>query len=119
MAIIGYSGSGKTTLLNLLGLLDKPDEDCHPEIRFYENDGKKVETNKLPLADMNKFRRRHFGFIFQEGYISPPETAQKPFVNLVKFLAKFALSDIFPKAGKHSNSIGKKDQENPNLVMIW
>ena len=69
VAIIGYSGSGKTTLLNLLGVLDKPDEDCHPEIYFYENDGKKVQTNALPLAEMNKFRRRHFGFIFQEGYL--------------------------------------------------
>ena len=30
VAIIGYSGSGKTTLLNLLGVLDRPDEDCQP-----------------------------------------------------------------------------------------
>ena len=69
VAIIGYSGSGKTTLLNLLGLLDKPDSHNNSEICFYENNVHKVLTNTIKPTEMNTFRRRNFGFIFQEGYL--------------------------------------------------
>jgi len=69
VAIIGYSGSGKTTLLNILGLLDKPDEDENntPIINFYDN--KNNKTQILAIPNKNKFRRSTYGFVFQEGYL--------------------------------------------------
>ena len=57
LSIIGSSGSGKSTLLHILGALDKPDEGT-------------VSFNGRNLADlssreMNKFRNKKVGFVFQ------------------------------------------------------
>jgi len=67
VAVIGYSGSGKTTLLNILGLIDIPDPNNESEIKFFKNNGISILTKNI--KDMNKFRRRNFGFIFQQGYL--------------------------------------------------
>jgi len=63
VALIGYSGSGKTTLLNILGLIDKPDQANSSEIIMSE------EINFNTLKKLNVFRRKTFGFVFQEGYL--------------------------------------------------
>lgn len=63
IAITGPSGSGKTTLLNLLGTLDRPDEG---KIHF---DGK--ELSRLGRKDLEKFRNRSLGFVFQHHHLLP------------------------------------------------
>jgi ABC-type lipoprotein export system ATPase subunit len=67
VAITGPSGCGKSTLLNLLGALDRPDRG---EVYF------KGE----PLArqrDLDRFRARQVGFVFQSFFLLPTLTARE------------------------------------------
>jgi ABC-type lipoprotein export system ATPase subunit len=61
MAITGPSGSGKSTLLHLLGGLDSP---TSGEVLF--------RSERLGSAiDLDTFRSKHIGFIFQAFYLMP------------------------------------------------
>lgn len=67
VAIVGPSGSGKSTLLNLIGALDRP------------NSGE-VIVNGTPLSqvrDLDSFRGRTIGFIFQSHNLLPTLTARE------------------------------------------
>jgi ABC-type lipoprotein export system ATPase subunit len=65
LAIMGPSGSGKSTLLNLLGALDRP---TSGDIVF---NGKSLSG----LADLDGFRAKTLGFVFQSFYLLPTLTA--------------------------------------------
>lgn len=81
VAIVGASGAGKTTLLQILGTLDKADnnEDTIIEIN---------NTNILKLSEkeLAKFRNNSLGFIFQFHQLLPEFTALEN-VCLPAFLA--------------------------------
>ena len=66
-AIIGSSGSGKSTLLHLCAGLDKPDSGT-VKIR-----GRNITG--MTSDEMNSFRGRHIGFIFQNHSLIPQFTA--------------------------------------------
>ncbi len=57
VAITGESGSGKSTLLNIITGVDNYDEG---EIYYFGN-----ETSYFNNDDMDNFRKKHVGFIFQ------------------------------------------------------
>ena len=57
VAIIGASGSGKSTLLHILGALDRPNEGT---VKF-----RGENLNKLGSRELNKFRNKKVGFVFQ------------------------------------------------------
>ena len=57
VAVVGASGSGKSTLLHILGALDRPNKGV---VIF---DGS--ELNSLKERDLNKFRNKMVGFVFQ------------------------------------------------------
>jgi putative ABC transport system ATP-binding protein len=61
--IVGPSGSGKTTLLQLLGGLDAPTAGT------IEIDGEEVTA--MGEAELDEFRRRKVGFIFQQFHLIP------------------------------------------------
>src|SRR5262245_54033589 len=65
VAIMGPSGSGKSTLLNLLGTLDRP---TSGELYF---EGQPLSK----LRDLDGFRSRKIGFVFQSFYLLPTLTA--------------------------------------------
>jgi putative ABC transport system ATP-binding protein len=65
VAIMGPSGSGKSTLLNLLGALDKP---TSGEVFFL---GEPLSR----LRDLDRFRARRVGFVFQSFHLLPTLTA--------------------------------------------
>jgi putative ABC transport system ATP-binding protein len=67
VAITGPSGCGKSTLLNLLGALDRPDQG---EVFFR---GESI-TKRL---DIDHFRARQIGFIFQSFFLLPSLTARE------------------------------------------
>jgi len=70
VAIVGPSGVGKTTLLQILGALDKPQNDKEFELRV-NNVSLKNNTDK----EVSTFRNRHIGFIFQFHQLLPEFTA--------------------------------------------
>jgi lipoprotein-releasing system ATP-binding protein len=63
IAIIGPSGSGKTTLLNIIGSLDRPDSGS---VYFMNR-----EITAFSTKEVEKFRNRDIGFIFQMHYLLP------------------------------------------------
>jgi len=69
VTIVGPSGAGKTTLLQILGTLDKPQDN---NAKLLVN-----QYNILALKDkeLSKFRNKHIGFIFQFHQLLPEFTA--------------------------------------------
>jgi len=67
VAITGPSGCGKSTLLNVLGALDRPDQG---EVYFR---GEAISKRK----DLDHFRARQIGFIFQSFFLLPSLTARE------------------------------------------
>jgi ABC-type lipoprotein export system ATPase subunit len=63
IAIIGPSGSGKTTLLNIIGSLDRPDSGS---VYFMNR-----EITGFSAKEIEKFRNKDVGFIFQMHYLLP------------------------------------------------
>ena len=66
VTILGKSGSGKTTLLNVIGGLDT------------FNDGKIIYEEeafaKYKMGDIDKYRSKNIGYIFQNYLVMPEET---------------------------------------------
>jgi putative ABC transport system ATP-binding protein len=67
VAITGPSGCGKSTLLNLLGMLDRPDAG---EVYFR---GEALSKRR----DLDHFRARQIGFVFQSFFLIPTLTARE------------------------------------------
>ncbi len=67
IAITGPSGCGKSTLLNMLGLLDRPDSG---EVFFR---GAAISAR----GDIDHFRARQIGFVFQSFFLIPTLTARE------------------------------------------
>jgi ABC-type lipoprotein export system ATPase subunit len=63
IAILGPSGSGKTTLLNIIGSLDHPDSG---KVLF---DDRNIVD--LSDAELDHFRNRQIGFVFQFHHLLP------------------------------------------------
>ncbi|HPR17680.1 MAG TPA: ABC transporter ATP-binding protein [Candidatus Cloacimonadota bacterium] len=76
-AITGDSGSGKSTLLHLLGMLDSPDSG---ELYYFD------ELKKVSDKNINTFRNREIGFVFQFHYLLEDFTAEEN-VAMPMFLA--------------------------------
>jgi putative ABC transport system ATP-binding protein len=67
VAITGPSGCGKSTLLNLLGALDRPDQG---DVYFH---GEALSK----LRNLDHFRAKQIGFVFQSFYLLPTLTARE------------------------------------------
>lgn len=67
VAITGPSGCGKSTLLNMLGALDRPDSG---EVYFQ---GERLSA----CRDLDRFRARQIGFVFQSFFLLPTLTARE------------------------------------------
>ncbi|MBN2699257.1 MAG: ABC transporter ATP-binding protein [Bacteroidales bacterium] len=63
VAILGPSGSGKTTLLNIIGSLDYPDSGT---VTFRDR-----RINDLAEQELDHFRNRQIGFVFQFHHLLP------------------------------------------------
>lgn len=66
-ALVGRSGAGKSTVLNLIGGLDRP---TSGEVLV---DGRHLET--MNDAALSQFRNQTVGFVFQNFYLRPLQTA--------------------------------------------
>ncbi len=67
IALLGQSGSGKSTFLHILGALEPPSEG---EVKI---DGRLLQGR--PLADLDAYRNRQVGFVFQFHHLLPDHSA--------------------------------------------
>ncbi len=67
VAIVGPSGAGKSTFLQILGTLDRPDSG---EISLNDQ-----QIHRLSAQQLDAFRNRHIGFVFQFHHLLPEFTA--------------------------------------------
>src|SRR5262245_20630320 len=67
VAITGPSGCGKSTLLNLLGALDRPDAGGV----YFRGEARSGRR------DLDRFRARQIGFVFQSFFLLPTLTARE------------------------------------------
>jgi lipoprotein-releasing system ATP-binding protein len=104
VAIVGPSGAGKTTLLQILGTLDKPDQ----------NNGNYLHLNGddvLTLSDkrLSKFRNQNIGFIFQFHQLLPEFTALEN-VCIPAFIANRSKNETTEEAKKLLVFLGLSDR---------
>ncbi len=81
LAVTGPSGCGKSTLLHILGGLDQPSTG---QVAF--------EGKPLRSLDLDEFRAREIGFVFQSFYLLPTLTAVEN-VQIPMFEAAFPASE--------------------------
>ena len=67
VGIVGSSGAGKTTLMHILGALDRPTSGQ------VEVDGRDIFA--MAAAEMDSFRNREIGFVFQFNQLLPEFSA--------------------------------------------
>lgn len=71
IALVGPSGVGKSTLLHIIGTIDKPDIG---EVEYFiDNDNYKL--SEFSESELNVFRNKKLGFVFQFHYLLPEFTA--------------------------------------------
>jgi lipoprotein-releasing system ATP-binding protein len=99
IAILGPSGSGKTTLLNIIGGLDYPDSGS---VRFRGR-----EITGFSSAEMDRYRNRQIGFVFQFHHLLPQCT-------LLENVLVPALVDPAGRKGK-----GDRAESLMKRVGIW
>jgi putative ABC transport system ATP-binding protein len=94
LAITGPSGCGKSTLLHLLGGLDRPT-------------GGSVEFEGQPLSstDLDAYRARKIGFVFQSFHLLPTLTALEN-VQVPMFEAPWPRSERRARATKLLDEVG-------------
>lgn len=79
VVLLGPSGSGKSTLLNILGGLDAPTSGCV----LFRDQPLSMESDRA----LNRYRRKHVGFVFQFYNLIPSLTAREN-VSLVTEIAR-------------------------------
>lgn len=70
VSIVGASGAGKTTLLQILGTLDRVNQEKESQLLINE-----ININTLSQKQLSKFRNEQLGFIFQFHQLLPEFSA--------------------------------------------
>lgn len=70
VSIVGASGAGKTTLLQILGTLERPDQNVNSILKVNG-----IDVFSLSSKDLANFRNENVGFIFQFHQLLPEFTA--------------------------------------------
>jgi lipoprotein-releasing system ATP-binding protein len=104
ISIVGPSGAGKTTLLQILGTLDKPDNDNRTKLII---NGQTIKN--LSDKSLAKFRNEHIGFIFQFHQLLPEFTALEN-VCIPAFIKGINKSEAEKKAKELLDFLGLSDR---------
>ena len=107
VSIIGPSGSGKSTLLNMLGALDVPDSG------LVKVAGRDLQNSK----NLNEFRAKQIGFIFQLHNLIPNLTCAQN-IEIPMYTQNISSGDMRKKAINLLDDVGLKDKANqfPNKL---
>jgi ABC-type lipoprotein export system ATPase subunit len=100
VAITGPSGCGKSTLLHLLGGLDRPTQG---EVFFREK--------PLSQLDIDDFRARQVGFVFQQFYLMPTLTALEN-IQIPMFEGPWPPRERTERATRLIDEVGLSDRRN-------
>jgi putative ABC transport system ATP-binding protein len=100
VAITGPSGCGKSTLLHLLGGLDEPSAG---EVRY--------EGTPLSALDLDNYRARQVGFVFQAFYLMPTLTAIEN-VQVPMFEAAISRHERVARAARLLDDVGLSHRRN-------
>lgn len=100
VSIVGASGAGKTTLLQILGTLDKPDNNQNSTLTING-----IDVLRLNDKELSKFRNQHLGFIFQFHQLLPEFTALENVI-LPGLVAKKPKKALEIEATKYLNYLG-------------
>jgi putative ABC transport system ATP-binding protein len=105
--LLGESGSGKTTLLHLLGGL----------LRGYQGSVKVDDTELSTLSEkeLDRFRGRHVGFIFQRNHLINALTVEKN-IMLSPFLA--GLKPNHERYGNILASLGLSEKKHAHVTAL-
>ncbi|MFC1898466.1 ABC transporter ATP-binding protein [Candidatus Cloacimonadota bacterium] len=108
IAITGESGSGKSTLLHLLGMLDTADKG---DIFYFD------KLKKATDKDINEFRNKTIGFVFQFHYLLEDFTAEEN-IAMPMFLATHNFNQSLKEAQKLLKSFDLYDRREhyPNQL---
>lgn len=107
VAVMGPSGSGKSTLLNLLGALDRPDSG---EV-YFENQPLSA------IGDLNGFRARTLGFVFQSFFLLPTLSALEN-VQIPMFESALAARERRIKAGTLLEAVGMSERAHHRPIQL-
>ena len=124
--LLGPSGSGKSTLLNIIGGIDQADSGM-----IFINDEEMESMNEKAL---NRYRRKHLGYIFQMYNLIPNLTvrenievgaylSEKPLDidELIEVLGLKAHADKLPNqlsgGQQQRTSIGRAIVKNPDILL--
>ncbi|WP_442265600.1 ABC transporter ATP-binding protein [Tenacibaculum sp. ZS6-P6] len=106
VAIVGPSGAGKTTLLQILGTLDKANQEQNYQLFINDISIKELSGNELAA-----FRNEHIGFIFQFHQLLPEFTALEN-VCIPAFIAKKGKKETEKRAKELLEFLGLSHREN-------
>lgn len=97
LAVVGASGAGKTTLMHILGVLDKP------TTGRVQVEGQDVFS--LAGVDLDRFRNRTIGFVFQFNQLLPEFSALEN-VMMPGLIARLPDDEIHARAEKVLGEVG-------------
>ncbi len=106
IAIVGASGAGKTTLLQILGTLEKPNNNDDFELVINE-----TSIKNLSDKEISNFRNKNIGFIFQFHQLLPEFTALEN-VCIPAFIGKKNKKETEQKAKELLNFLGLSHRYN-------
>jgi lipoprotein-releasing system ATP-binding protein len=97
LAVVGASGAGKTTLMHILGVLDKP---TSGRVQVEDQD-----VFALSGVDLDRFRNRTVGFVFQFNQLLPEFSALEN-VMMPGLIARLPESEIISRSEKLLDEVG-------------
>jgi len=97
LGVIGASGAGKTTLMHIIGALDRPTSG------LVEVDGRDVFT--MPATQLDNFRNRELGFVFQFNQLLPEFTALEN-VMMPALIARMSKQEATARATELLDEVG-------------
>jgi len=97
LAIVGASGAGKTTLMHILGALDKPTSG--------QVSVEGVNVFALAVEELDRFRNRTVGFVFQFNQLLPEFSALEN-VMMPGLIARLPDSEITERAATLLDEVG-------------